>query len=266
MTSDEDRAGPPSGRRLAAVVPALKAWLDSLAVSRKDLAGDAVAGVPGAVGSVPDGMAASVLVGVNPVHGLYASFAGPIFGGLDLKHPPHGDHDHERRGASGGLGAAELQRGGARAGAHHPHPARRRADGGRRNLPPRSLHALRLALGHARLPHRRRRQHRAQSGRRLHGREGERRRRAHAGHRHRPPPRAHPGGSRCSSAARRWSCSSCSRGRASRPTPRSSPSSCRACSPWRCPQWQRSRTSARYPPASRCPPCRRCTCSSRPTS
>jgi SulP family sulfate permease len=27
-------------------------------------------------------MAASVLVGVNPIHGLYASFAGPIFGGL----------------------------------------------------------------------------------------------------------------------------------------------------------------------------------------
>jgi hypothetical protein len=31
--------------------------------------------VPGAVGRVPDGMAASVLAGVNPVHGLYASFA-----------------------------------------------------------------------------------------------------------------------------------------------------------------------------------------------
>jgi sulfate permease, SulP family len=43
---------------------------------------DAVAGVPGAIGSVPDGMAASVLAGVNPVHGLYASFAGPLAGGL----------------------------------------------------------------------------------------------------------------------------------------------------------------------------------------
>ena len=43
---------------------------------------DAVAGIPGAIGSVPDGMAASVLAGVNPIHGLYASFAGPVAGGL----------------------------------------------------------------------------------------------------------------------------------------------------------------------------------------
>ena len=33
---------------------------------------DAVAGLPGAIGSVPDGMAAGVLAGVNPVYGLYA--------------------------------------------------------------------------------------------------------------------------------------------------------------------------------------------------
>ena len=46
------------------------------------LRSDAIAGVPGAVGSVPDGMASAVLVGVNPVYGLYASFAGPIAGGL----------------------------------------------------------------------------------------------------------------------------------------------------------------------------------------
>jgi len=43
---------------------------------------DAVAGVPGAIASVPDGMASAVLVGVNPVYGLYASIAGPIAGGL----------------------------------------------------------------------------------------------------------------------------------------------------------------------------------------
>jgi len=43
---------------------------------------DAVAGVPGAIASVPDGMASAVLVGVNPVYGLYASIAGPVAGGL----------------------------------------------------------------------------------------------------------------------------------------------------------------------------------------
>jgi SulP family sulfate permease len=40
-----------------------------------------VAGIPGAVGSVPDGMASAVLAGVNPIHGLFASFAGPAAGG-----------------------------------------------------------------------------------------------------------------------------------------------------------------------------------------
>jgi SulP family sulfate permease len=43
---------------------------------------DILAGLPGAISSVPDGMAASVLAGVNPAHGLYASFAGPVAGGL----------------------------------------------------------------------------------------------------------------------------------------------------------------------------------------
>ena len=43
---------------------------------------DLLAGLPGAVSSVPDGMAAAVLVGVNPVFGLYAATAGPIAGGL----------------------------------------------------------------------------------------------------------------------------------------------------------------------------------------
>ena len=47
----------------------------------KTLRSDAVAGIPGAIAGVPDGMAASVLAGVNPIHGLYASFAGPIVGG-----------------------------------------------------------------------------------------------------------------------------------------------------------------------------------------
>ena len=59
-----------------------RSWLTSIRPDKRYLAKDAIAGVPGAVGSVPDGMAASVLAGVNPVHGLYASFVGPIAGGL----------------------------------------------------------------------------------------------------------------------------------------------------------------------------------------
>src|SRR5688572_3537722 len=47
-----------------------------------DLGSSAVAGLSGAVGSVPNGMAAAVLVGVNPIHGLYASAVGPTVGGL----------------------------------------------------------------------------------------------------------------------------------------------------------------------------------------
>ncbi len=43
---------------------------------------DLLAGLTGAISRVPDGMAASVLAGVPPTHGLYASFTGPIAGGL----------------------------------------------------------------------------------------------------------------------------------------------------------------------------------------
>jgi SulP family sulfate permease len=50
--------------------------------NRRVLTKDAVAGLPGAIGSVPDGMAAAVLAGVNPIFGLYASFIGPIVGGV----------------------------------------------------------------------------------------------------------------------------------------------------------------------------------------
>ena len=53
-----------------------------MAPRRRDLKSDVLAGLPGAISSVPDGMATSVLAGVNPIHGLYASFAGPIAGGL----------------------------------------------------------------------------------------------------------------------------------------------------------------------------------------
>lgn len=58
-------------------------WRKTFApLDRKTLVGEATAGLPGAIGSVPDGMAASLLAGVNPIYGLYASMAGPIAGGL----------------------------------------------------------------------------------------------------------------------------------------------------------------------------------------
>jgi SulP family sulfate permease len=43
---------------------------------------ETLAGLAGAIGSVPDGMATAVLAGANPMAGLYASFAGPVAGGL----------------------------------------------------------------------------------------------------------------------------------------------------------------------------------------
>jgi sulfate permease, SulP family len=61
---------------------ASRRWLRSVGPERAHLRGDILAGLPGAISSVPDGMAAAVLAGVNPVQGLYACFAGPVAGGL----------------------------------------------------------------------------------------------------------------------------------------------------------------------------------------
>jgi sulfate permease, SulP family len=49
--------------------------------ARPNTVRETLAGLAGAIGSVPDGMATAVLAGANPVTGLYASFAGPLFGG-----------------------------------------------------------------------------------------------------------------------------------------------------------------------------------------
>ena len=57
-------------------------WASARPADRAELQTDVVAGLPVAIGGVPDGMAASVLAGVNPVHGLYASLVAPIAGGL----------------------------------------------------------------------------------------------------------------------------------------------------------------------------------------
>lgn len=69
-------------RTFASGKGATRSWVLGLAPEPGTLRADLVAGVPGAISKVPDGMAASVLVGVNPVHGLYASLFGPIGGGL----------------------------------------------------------------------------------------------------------------------------------------------------------------------------------------
>jgi Sulfate permease family len=61
--------------------PDLRRFGRSLLPRSDTLREDVLAAVPGAVSSVPDGMASAVLVGVNPIHGLYASAIGPIFGG-----------------------------------------------------------------------------------------------------------------------------------------------------------------------------------------
>ena len=62
----------------------LPAWVRSLRPDPATLRQDAAAGVPGAIASVPDGMASAVLVGVNPVYGLYATTAAALAAGSTL--------------------------------------------------------------------------------------------------------------------------------------------------------------------------------------
>ena len=50
--------------------------------SRASLREDGIAGLNSAVSSVPDGMASGILVGVNPIYGLYACMVGPVAGGI----------------------------------------------------------------------------------------------------------------------------------------------------------------------------------------
>src|SRR5690242_3174306 len=69
-------------RRLAAAAGGARRWLRTARPDGRTLRADLLAGLTGAVGGVPDGMSAAVLVGVNPVYGLYASVAGPVAGGL----------------------------------------------------------------------------------------------------------------------------------------------------------------------------------------
>ncbi len=69
--------------RIGSVKEGVSAWWASLRPeSPGALFNSASRGLPLAVAAVPDGMASATLVGVSPINGLYASFAGPLFGGL----------------------------------------------------------------------------------------------------------------------------------------------------------------------------------------
>jgi SulP family sulfate permease len=57
----------------------------SLLPRREDAKADGAAGLTVGIASVPDGMAAAVLTGVNPIQGLYGAMAGSIVGGLTAR-------------------------------------------------------------------------------------------------------------------------------------------------------------------------------------
>ena len=184
-----------------AIRPAMTAvgrWLRSVRPERAHLRADLVAGLPGAISSVPDGMAAAVLAGVNPVQGLYASFAGPIVGGLS---------SNTRMMVITTTSAAALAAGSA---LQSVPPDQRPAAipllvilvgialVGRGYRPPRPLHQVRLVLGDDRVPHWYLGQYRLRPDRRSHRDYGARqlpagqgRRRAHPSERHRSGVPAH---------------------------------------------------------------------------
>ena len=59
--------------------------LRTFAAGPRELFTDVLAGLQIAISSVPGGMATAALVGVQPIQGLYACFAGTIGGGLSAK-------------------------------------------------------------------------------------------------------------------------------------------------------------------------------------
>ena len=69
MTDPRQTADARTSRRL---LTGVRAWGRSIKPDRKDFGMDVLAGLSSAISSVPDGMASAVLIGVNPVYGLYA--------------------------------------------------------------------------------------------------------------------------------------------------------------------------------------------------
>lgn len=84
-TRDDDpgEADPQSGQPgLDALREAVARYAARAIPGRPDPKADGVAGLSVAIGNVPDGLANGLLVGVNPVFGLYATLVGPLVGGL----------------------------------------------------------------------------------------------------------------------------------------------------------------------------------------
>ena len=195
---------------------ALGSWLRSLRPDREALPRDAVAGASTGVAAIPDGMASARPGGREPDPRAVRELRGPDRRRAHREHAPDGDHHHERgrprrrarRSGAAGRGRAEaLFLLTVLAGA---------VDDRGRAAAPRPLHAVRLALGDDRLPHRRRGEHRL-----------------------RPAPRPHRRRRRGRSRSPRRS--TCSPSRRDRPPALAAPASAR----WRSSRARRARGSAR---------------------
>jgi len=64
------------------VIRRLRRWWTGVRPGQEGLKSASIVALPRAAAAVPDAMASASLVGVNPIHGLYAAFLGPIVGGL----------------------------------------------------------------------------------------------------------------------------------------------------------------------------------------
>ena len=89
MAEADTETADPSGQDPEVNQPGLSEVRDAVAnhlerrlPSRASIRDDALAGLNSAVSSVPDAMASGILVGVNPIYGLYACMVGPIAGGI----------------------------------------------------------------------------------------------------------------------------------------------------------------------------------------
>lgn len=67
---------------LGALREAVARYAARLTPEPPKLRDDGIAGLTSAINNVPDGMANGLLVGVNPVYGLYATMMGPVIGGI----------------------------------------------------------------------------------------------------------------------------------------------------------------------------------------